>query len=120
MKKIINYFTIVIICLLISSCSIDWDDKQANLVKEQNDKILLLNKTIEELNNKNKKDCLNHYDQIKKNITENNKVYSTKYDLIEVFYSEEINDCIFTCYVTDEMFNDSLIKAYKYWVNVTN
>ncbi len=120
MNKIINYCTIVIICLLISSCSIDWDDKQANLVKEQNNKITLLNKNIEELSNKNEKDCLNHYDQIKKEIVENNKVYSTKYDLIEVFYSESINECIFTSYVRDDFFKYSWKGAYKYWVSITN
>ncbi len=121
MNKIINYCAIVIICLLISSCSIDWNDKQADLLKEQNNKILVLNKTIEELKDKNKQNCLNHYDQIKKEIVENNKEgYTTIYDLIEVFYSESINECIFTSYVRDDFFKYSWKGAYKYWVSITN
>jgi hypothetical protein len=81
----------------------------------------MLSKKIEELNDKNKQNCLSYYEQIKKEITENNKNYAAQYSLIEVFYSKKMEDCIYTTYYfSDFRWTHWGMKVYKYWVNVTN
>ena len=126
MKRFISYIIIVVTCLLISSCSIDWNNEKDDLLKERNNKIDILNSEnitlkndIKEINDKNKKECLWHYNSIKNEILDSNKIYWEQYDLIEVFYSKKLNECIYIVY-TDSPFNIFVKKAYKYWVNVTN
>lgn len=125
MKKTI----IIIMCLLISSCSIDWNDekdieveKKNSQIKLLNDKISTLNKKIDEINNENKKDCLSHYESIQKDILNHNKKYGEQYSLMEVFYSKNQNECFFIVFSYIENFNIEYSmhqKLYKYWVNIS-
>lgn len=134
MNRILTYLLLTICFLLISSCTIDLNDEKEKLIKEQsieisslsikndelNKKINDLDKMNNKLFDKNKEKCLSYINFIKKEIIDNNDIYSTKYELIEVFYSSNINECVFTTYIRDDTFNSFWMKAFIYWVNITN
>ncbi len=118
MKKIISLSLLSI--LLLSSCSIDWNDEKDKKISSQNDKISKLEKQLED-NKKEKEDdlfkkkqeCIKLTDSLIKKTEETWKEFPTlwKFSFEQVFYSTKYNNCLWIKNSSHE---------YKNWWSLTH
>lgn len=113
MKKIISLSLLSV--LLLSSCSIDWNDEKAKKISEQDNKISKLEKQIEDDLFKKKQECatLN-----KKMLEFAQEFRSDIYEIQEIFYSPKLNSCMFIWdsgyeYYLFNYFNRENLEIYK-------
>mgnify|MGYP001373239797 CR=1 FL=1 len=120
--RYMKFLTILVILLSTTSCTVDWNGKQADKIVSLENEIAELKKEKEQDIFKRKQDCASKISYLKKEVEKNNSEFASKYSFIEVFYSPSESECYFTMWYGD-IFNvteDRLVEVDPYlWVGKT-